>query len=250
MEKKKSTTKSNKKGTNVNTRKNTANKVNSTNAANKTNGTKKVSTVKNTQNTPIKEEVKEVVEAKKNTYKEEKEYNMARPISTQINNDDEFAGNEIRKLLIIIGAVCAVMLSFYFITEFVLKNKKDKDNSSDTPKQETVIQYEEILMGELFNKGKEEYYVLAYVENEPYMNLYNDYIKTYNSKEGHKKIYKVNLADDFNKSYIADEAYLEGGDITKIKVTGTTLIKVIDEKVNYSYTNTDTISDKLQRLIG
>ena len=234
MEKKKSTTKSNKKGTSVSTKKTTTTKK----VAPKI---EKASTIKEVVEQPKKEEKVEV----KKTATPIKEVNVAKPI----NNDEEFSGNEIRKLLIIIGAVCAVMLSFYFITEFVLKHKKD-DDKTDKTKTEAIIQYEEILMGELFNKGTDEYYVLAYVKDEPYMNLYNDYIKTYNGKEGHKKIYKVDLSNDFNKGYVADEAYLEGGDITKIKVTGTTLIKVIDNKVSYSYQTMEKISDKLQRLIG
>lgn len=242
MEKKKSTTKSNKKGTNVSAKKNTTSK--------KVAPTKKTNTTK--EDTTVKTEtIKKVVETKK--VKEEKEINMARPINIkQVEASDEFAGNEIRKLLIIIGAVCAVMLSFYFITEFVIKNKKDDNTNNDTPKTETVIQYEEILMGSSLNQGSGEYYVFAYLEDDDMLNVYNSYIDSYNKIDGHKKVYKVNLSNDFNKSYVSgtDEYYLEGSDVSKIKVRGTTLIKVIDNSISYSYRNSDTIIDKLTRLIG
>ena len=221
MEKKKSTTKSNKKGTNVNTKKN--------------NSVKK--TTSSTNKKVVPEKVIEEKEVKKNS-------------NSFDETNEEFAGNEIRKLLIIIGAVCAVMLSFYFITEFVVKNKKDKKD--DKPKTETVIQYDEILMGSSLNQGSGEYYVFAYLENDDMLKIYKQYIDKYNKIDGHKKIYTVNLSNDFNKSYLSgsEEYYLEGNDASKIKVAGTTLIKVIDNSINYSYREFDTIVDKLIRLIG
>lgn len=228
MEKKKSTTKSNKKGTNVNTKKNTT--------AKKTTATKKV----------VPEKVTEKKDKNVSVEREDKK------INNLVNEmSDELAGNEIRKLLIIIGAVCAVMLSFYFITEFVLKNKKD-NKEDNSPKTETVIQYEEILMGSSLNQGSGEYYVFAYLEDDDMLNIYQNYINNYNSITGHKKIYKVNLSNDFNKSYLSEDGdyYLEGNDASKIKVNGTTLIKVIDNSINYSYREFDTIIDKLIRLIG
>ena len=238
MEKKKSTTKSNKKGTSANTKKGT---------------TSKTATTKKTTNSPAKKEVsKKVVETPKKVEKEENKVNMVKPVNNQkVEVNDEFAGNEIRKLLIIIGAVCAVMLSFYFITEFVIKNKKD-DEKENKPKIDAVIQYDEILMGSSLNQGSGEYYVFAYLEDDTMLNVYNSYIEEYNKIDGHKKIYKVNLSNDFNKSYVSgtDEYYLEGKDASKIKVRGTTLIKVIDNEISYSYRNSETIIDKLTRLIG
>lgn len=237
MEKKKGTTKSNKKGTNVSAKKTT---------------TSKKTTTKKVTSSPAKKEVKKVVETPKTIEKEEKKVNVVTPTNnSKIEVNDEFAGNEIRKLLIIIGAVCAVMLSFYFVTEFVLKNKKNekKDNK---PKTETVIQYDEILMGSSLNQGSGEYYIFAYVEDDSMLNVYNSYITEYNKIEGHKKIYTVNLSNDFNKSYVSgtDEYYLEGKDVSKIKLRGTTLIKVVDNEINNSYRNSETIIDKFTRLIG
>lgn len=222
MEKKKSTTKSNKKGTNVNVKKTstTAKKVS-------TNTSKKVETPKNIS----KVESEKIV---KNT--------------SVTENTDDFSGNEIRKLLIIIGAVCAIMLSFYFITEFVLKNKKNTKEPENAV--ETKIQYDEILMGSMLNQGSGEYYVFAYLEDDKMVNVYNSYIEQYEKIDGHKKFYRVNLSSDFNKSYLADEYYLEGNDISKIKVSGTTLIKIIDNSVSYSYRDAETIVDKILRLIG
>ena len=230
MEKKGNSTKSNKKG-------NTTNK-----------NIKKVS-----PKTDVKKETKKVSskptvkkEVKKVEVKEEKVQKNIAPAST------EFAGDEIRKLLIIIGAVCAVMLSFYFITEFVLKNKEDKkDNGTkEELKVEPEIQYEEILLGTLFEQDGEEYYVLAYTEDDNMLDIYNQYIETYNNLDEHLNIYKANLSDDFNKMYVADKTYIEGNDITKIKVKETTLIRVRDNEIYKYYEGYEAIKNKLKSLSG
>ena len=233
MEKKVSKAKSNKKGTA---------------SAKKTSNAKKVNNTKKVVKPEVKkDEIKEIKKdtSVKETIKEEK-VSKTKPVE----NNDDFGGDEIRKLLIIIGAVCAVMLSFYFITEFVIKNKKDKTEETDKPATETVIQYEQIVMGEIFKQNENDYYVLAFVEDDPMLDVYTNYMKLYSEKEGAAKFYKVNLSDSFNKKYLADEAYVEGSDASKIRVKGTTLIRVKEYAVATSYQDYDAITGKFKRLIG
>ena len=159
--------------------------------------------------------------------------------------------DEIRKLLIIIGAVCAVMLAFYFITEVVVKNKKNSNNNNQNDiKVEPVIQYEQILMGSLFNQNESDYYVLVYDKDDAMLDLYNQYISSYNKLDSHLKVYKVNLSEDFNKSYIGEESHLSGDNIKDIKVTGTTLIRIKDKEISSSYENGEDITKKLKELVG
>lgn len=225
MEKKETKKKSNKKGTA---------------SAKKTTTSKNVTPVKK-----VNAEVNKDTSVKKEIIKEEK---IQKPnVST---NEEEFGGDEIRKLLIIIGAVCAVMLAFYFITSFVIKPKDEKKNESEETPTEQVIQYEQILMGELFNQNEDNYYVLAFVEDDPMLEVYTNYIKTYSEKEDAAKIYRVNLSDDMNKQYLGDENYIEGSNISKIKLKGTTLIRITNHNITTSYTDFDAIVGKFTRLIG
>lgn len=234
MEKKVDKTKSNKKGTA---------------SAKKTSTAKKATTTKKVVKPEVKKD--EVKEIKKDTsVKQETIKNEKIPNTKVTESNDDFSGDEIRKLLIIIGAVCAVMLSFYFITEFVIKNKKDKSEENDKPVTEAVIQYEQIVMGELFKQNENDYYVLAFVEDDPMLDVYTNYMKLYSEKEGAAKFYKVNLSDSFNKKYLADEAYVEGSDASKIRVKGTTLIRVKEYAVATSYQDYDAITGKFKRLIG
>ena len=82
------------------------------------------------------------------------------------------------------------------------------------------------------------------------LDLYNQYISSYNKLDSHLKVYKVNLSEDFNKSYIGEESHLSGGNIKDIKVTGTTLIRIKDKEISSSYENSEDITKKLKELVG
>lgn len=164
-------------------------------------------------------------------------------------DDTDFGGDEIRKLLIIIGAVCAIMLVFYFITEGVVKHKNDKPKE-ETPeiKIEPDIQYDHILMGSLLNQKEDSYYVLAYTEDDEFYQIYEAYLENYNKLDNHLKVYKVNLSDGFNKSYIAETSYLEGNNINSIKVAGTTLIRIEEGEIYLSFEGVDAIIGRLKYI--
>lgn len=221
-------------------------KVNSTKSVS---ATKKSVSVKNTnKGINLNEEKKavKVADVKPKVVKNDTKLTLQRP---NMYSQNEFAGDEIRKLLIIIGAVCAVMLSFYFITEFVVKNKKEADNKPDDQINiEPDIQYENILMGSLFKQNGSEYYVFAYDEEDILTEIYNQYISTYTKKDGHLNVYKVNLSSDYNKGYVAEESYLSGDDVTKIRVKETTLIRIKDGKIYKTYEGYENIKNKLKSL--
>ena len=200
----------------------------------------------------IKEEKVAKVETIKSSEKQQPEVKNAniKPQKTQALESSDFGGSEIRKLLIIIGAVCAVMLAFYFITEVVVKNKKEDKEETNPGVTESVIQYEEIIMGSLLNQNEEDYYVLAYDPEDPYLSIYNDFISSYKASEEPLKVYKVDLSKDFNKSYIADESYLAGTDVSAIKVKGTTLIRVSAKSVYKSFEGKDAIVARFKYMLN
>ena len=212
------------------------------------NSTKKSTTKKVSKSEVKKEETKitKVEESKKESVKKVE----VKPITKkQSTNDTDLGGDEIKKLLIIIGAVCAIMLIFYFITEGVLKNKKEEEKP-ETPeiKIESEIQYEQILMGAMLDQKEDSYYVFAYDEEDHLNSVYDEYFKIYEKVDEHLKVYRVNLSDDFNKSYIAEESYLEGSNINKIKVTGPTLIRVEEGAMYLSFEGTDEILGRLKYI--
>ena len=88
-----------------------------------------------------------------------------------INDDDFF---KLKNAIIIVVIIMLVLVSFYFITKYVLEHKKD-----NTPRVESVIDRELIMFGQLFNRPDTEYYVIAYNKSGKSKDIYNKYIDKY-----------------------------------------------------------------------
>ena len=157
-----------------------------------------------------------------------------------INDDDSF---KVKSVFIILVIITIILVSFYFITKYVLEHKKD-----NTPTVESVIDREKIMFGQLFSRGDSEYYVIAYNESGKSKDIYNKYITKYNSKDNHIKVYEINLDDAFNKSFVSSKSNIVE-DIDNLKVSGDTLFKIKDKKIEEYKEGTSDISSYLKELV-
>ena len=156
-----------------------------------------------------------------------------------INDDESF---KIKNVIIILLIIMIVLVSFYFITKYVLEHKKD-----DTPVAESVIDREKIIFGQIFNRPDSEYYVIAYDSTGKSKDIYNKYIDKYNSKDGSIKVYEIDLKDDFNKNYIANKSNIVS-DIDNLKVSGDTLFKIKDKNIEMYKEGSNDISSYLKEI--
>lgn len=156
-----------------------------------------------------------------------------------INDDESF---KIKNVIIILLIIMIVLVSFYFITKYVLEHKKD-----DTPVAESVIDREKIIFGQIFNRPASEYYVIAYDSTGKSKDIYNKYIDKYNSKDGSIKVYEIDLKDDFNKNYIANKSNIVS-DIDNLKVSGDTLFKIKDKNIEMYKEGSNDISSYLKEI--
>lgn len=156
-----------------------------------------------------------------------------------INDDESF---KIKNVIIILLIIMIVLVSFYFITKYVLEHKKD-----DTPVAESVIDREKIIFGQMFNRPDSEYYVIAYDSAGKSKDIYNKYIDKYNSKDGSIKVYEIDLKDDFNKNYIANKSNIVS-DIDNLKVSGDTLFKIKDKNIEMYKEGSNDISSYLKEI--
>lgn len=147
-----------------------------------------------------------------------------------------------KSIILIIGIIVALFVAFYFITTIVLKNKKSEDIVT-----ESIIKKDNIMFGQLLNRNESEYYVLAYKEDSKFNEIYNNYIKTYNEKEDALSIYKINLSDGFNKSYLAEETNVTD-EINKLTVSDETLFKISDGKIDTYNVGYDEIIETLKEI--
>lgn len=150
--------------------------------------------------------------------------------------------NEVERFLIIVTTIVAVFLIFYIITAFV--NKKVVDSVTDG----TIIQYDEIIVGDMLNQSLNEYYVLATMESDA-NDLYAAYISYYEGKAGFLKTYTVDLDNVFNKSFVADISNFNFTDIANIRFKGETLLRIKNKKIVAIYEGQDPIIAQYKSLI-
>ena len=147
-----------------------------------------------------------------------------------------YEDNEISKLIKLIVIVTVIFLAFYAITYFI--NKKDE------PKEETstsTIQYDEILIGNLLTQPNDDYYVMIYDEDDYNKVVYDAYLSMYSKKEDALRYYTATLNNPFNEIFKSDKSNFEISKITDLKLTGSTLIKVSDKKIQKYYEGEDII---------
>lgn len=157
-----------------------------------------------------------------------------------ITTNDEF-----KKLTQIIIGVLLIFILFFTITYLLTKKKNDDNKPVD---QETKIQYDEILVGEILNQNESEYYVLVLKEKDHFVGLYETYLSEYKKKEKAIRIFYSNLDSVFSKKYEAEESKLSVTNIKDIRFTGTTLLKIKDKKIVNYYETKDKIVEHLETL--
>ncbi len=146
--------------------------------------------------------------------------------------------SEVKKTIIIIVVAVVLLLGMYFLTNVIL--------SKDTPEEkvtENAIQYDEILAGESFNQGDEEYYVIYYDSSDEYSTI-SSLISSYQLNNSDTKLYSVDLANAMNKKYVTD------GDIViddagSLRIKANTLLKFENGEVTETIVNINEITNFL-----
>ena len=103
------------------------------------------------------------------------------------------------------------------------------------------------MFGQIFSRSDSEYYVIAYNESGKFKDIYNKYIDKYNSKDSHIKFYEINLDDAFNKNFVSNKSNIVE-DIDNLKVSGDTLFKIKDKKIELYKEGTSDISSYLKKI--
>ena len=115
------------------------------------------------------------------------------------------------------------------------------------PKENTDIQYTNIIVGSILNRSEEDYYVLVEKEDDNNITTYQTLIDKYNNKEEHSRFYIVLLSDPFNANYVSDKANLLVDKITDIRFSETTLLHISNGKITSTRVGND-IGDYLNKL--
>lgn len=177
--------------------------------------------------------------AKKSKIKNNKQKNNKKQ-----QNNNIVSKNEITNLIKILLILCAILLLFYFITEWV--TKKDKNNVY-TENTIATIQYDKILVGQILNQKEKQYYVLVEKQKDQYLELYNYYLSSYSGEKDGLKYYRVDLNDVFNSNHVGEKTELKGN-VSEFKFANTTLLLIKNGAISKIYEDRDSIVSYLENL--
>lgn len=184
------------------------------------------------------------VESKKQVQNKKKE-NIKKQPKTNKKVQKKNNTDEITKLVEVVPVLLVVFAVFYIITYWVQKSKTKIDTNE--VEENVIIQYDEILIGRLFEQNKSEYYVLIIDENDT--NDYTTYLSSYKEKEGALRFYTAKIGNAFNKKYKSDTSSLNVQNIKELKVKDTTLLKIKEKKIEESFEGKTKVIEKLGSLI-
>ncbi len=203
-------------------------------------------TEKKKNNKKVDSSVKtEVIDTKKNKELEKKLKQERKKINNVSATD-----SDIWSKVIIVCVIICVFCAFYFLTVFISKDDSSSTNSSSSNKkttETTSISYDEILLGRSFSMGDGEYLVLYYdKDNSDLSSEMSSALSTYNNKDSHLNVYTVDMSDALNSSFTSDESNHDAKDASQMKISGPTLIKFNNNKIDDYIEGKDKITDYLK----
>ena len=153
---------------------------------------------------------------------------------------------EVKKFIFVVIGLVIIIVGIYFFTKaFVTKDLFDKSKDNYT---EGVINYDSVIIGNMLNRPYDEYYLLAFSSENLQQNYYEALMNKYKSKEKSLKIFKIDLNNELNKKYVAEEKGKISSkfeSLENLKLGEITLIKVKNKKVIKFITNIDDIVKEL-----
>ena len=162
---------------------------------------------------------------KKQIIKEQKRLKKERKEASQLFSDDKEVYNVFK---IAIGVILFLAVSYLIVN--ILRgnfNFFNKDNLKSEDLDSSMV-----MVGTMFNKSDSEYLVLAYDMSDELNGYYPALVSTYN---GSKTLYKLDLSSGFNSSFVGNESVINS-DLTKLKLSGPTLLVIKGDKIVSSYT--------------
>lgn len=145
---------------------------------------------------------------------------MKKSILNFWSSDNE--GVKLAKITIIL---LVLFIFFFWLTNTIINKEKDKEIVVD--EEEVVIQYKEILVGNVLKQKEDEYYVLVMFVDDAYNSLYVNYLDNNLLPK-----YLININNSFNKKYINEE---EDFNKEKMSFKTVTLLKIKNKQIIESY---------------
>lgn len=149
--------------------------------------------------------------------------------------------NVVRKFFLILLGVILICGLIYLLTTKTL---------SDTPKSaessSTSISYDNVNVGNIFNRPYEEYYVMAYDFDASNAYEYTNAVLAYKNESTSIKIYSLDLGLKQNNDHVGDKSNKNAKTASEVVFNGPTLIKITDGKIKNYYDTKEEILNALK----
>lgn len=169
------------------------------------------------------------------TKKKTSNKNIVKSNHSKLSNGTTYDNNVSGGVKIVLCVL--VLFGLFYLITVVILNKKSPYNIVNN----SLIQYSEILVGEVLNQQQDDYLVLFYDKSSDDADKYSEMISNYKENNSKKSIYVVDLSEGFNKKYIdSNTNILDINDISDLRVDGVVLLHVKGGKiVDYVKDNID-----------
>ena len=138
---------------------------------------------------------------------------------------------QVERFVKIIICILLSILIIYGITK-IFVTKENKNNTKDITKG--TIDYNKLIVGNIFNTKYIEYYVFVYDGNNKDAIYYSAIIDSYIAKKDAKKVFWIDLNNKLNEKFIADKNDIINASpekISDLKFGTFTLLKIKDKKI-------------------
>lgn len=129
---------------------------------------------------------------------------------------------EIKSLIIITLVIVVLGIGLYFLTDKVTT----KNNLTNVE-----FNYEECLIENMFTRPYEEYFVFAYASDDENASVYQTLKLNNEKKEEAIKLYYVDMATNFNKSFLSSYSNKNPITVNDVKINKSALIHIKNGKV-------------------
>ena len=165
---------------------------------------------------------------------------MTKPLTEieNVNNSPSVKGI-IRTFIIV-----ALVFGFFYLLTYVLVGDFGKD---DDTKEETKIQYDEILAGSSFSMNTSKYLVVYYDFDADDASEILSAIYTDEAKSDAFKVYTVDLGNALNKNSVSEKSKKDPKDATELAINGPTIIRFRDGMVREYIEGKDKVVNYLSK---
>ncbi len=140
--------------------------------------------------------------------------------------------------------IVALVFGFFYLLTYVLVGDFGKD---DDTKEETKIQYDEILAGSSFSMNTSKYLVVYYDFDADDASEILSAIYTYEAKSDALKVYTVDLGNALNKNSVSEKSKKDPKDATELAINGPTIIRFRDGMVREYIEGKDKVVNYLSK---